>query len=213
MPKSRFPGRRCLPSPESDSTLLSSPAQSPSSSRNINSHEQQANMADGNMDIVFDQEMEFSTSRRMDQFSPKWDRFEDICNLTPLSQASSKASRVQLQGSIRLSGSLRWRSSPITPMPRLGENKVCQEPDSDIVSDILEDETPDILKDTHTPVKGVKVSSPNQKRVTPPHNHLHNLRSSPSPGLKSGRKFVLQSISSFPSLTPYSDPKDSSTAK
>lgn len=90
---------------------------------------------------------------------------------------------------------------------------MCQEDDSDIGYEILDDDTPDILKDTHTPIKSVKASSSNQKRVSPPYNHLHNLRSTPSPALRSGRKFVLQSISSLPSLSPHSDPKDSSSTK
>ncbi|PIA42520.1 hypothetical protein AQUCO_02000165v1 [Aquilegia coerulea] len=225
---SRLPGRRFLPSPESETNHLSLYAKSPGSTRYVFTHERRSKMGDGNLDIVFDQEVEFSTTGRIDQFSPRWDGFEDICDLTPLPQTSSKAkailspsnsrdsgkvSQIQLQGSVRLSGSLRWRSSPITPTPQLGESKLRQEPDSDVGCAILEDDTPDILKDTHTPIKTVKASSPNQKRVSPPHNHLHNLRSSPSPGLKSGRKFVLQSISSFPPLTPYSDPKDCSSKK
>ncbi|KAL5698093.1 hypothetical protein ACHQM5_029172 [Ranunculus cassubicifolius] len=208
--KSQFPARRYLPSPESDTNISSS--QSPNSPRRI----------DLNNHIVFDQEVEFSATGRMDQFSPKWDRFEDICSLTPLSSKAASPSnnnsgqgRVQLQGSIRLSGSLRWRSSPITPLPRLGESKVqIGEPDSEPGYDILEDDTPDILKESRTPIKAVKVSSPNQKRVSPPCSHLNSLGSSrSSPGLKSGRKFVLQSISSFPPLTPYVDPKDNNAHK
>ncbi|OVA15531.1 CRC domain [Macleaya cordata] len=50
-----------------------------------------------------------------------------------------------------------------------------------------EDETPEILKSNSSPVSSVKTSSPNRKRVSPPHG-------------RSTRKLVLQSIPSFPSL-------------
>ncbi|KAF9613228.1 hypothetical protein IFM89_006329 [Coptis chinensis] len=212
VPKSRFLGR-CLPSPESDTR----------SPGNLKPHSTRSTTGEGRLDIGFGQEFEYSVTGRLN-FSPRWDGLEDIYNLTPLAQPPmnstdisspshsrecAKVSQVQLQGSVRLSGSLCWRTSPITPRPQLSGSKLCHESDSDIGYEILEDDTPDILKDTHTPIKAVKASSPNQKRVSPPNTHLHSLRSSSSPGLRSGRKFVLQSISSFPSLTPYSDPKDS----
>ncbi|KAF9590102.1 hypothetical protein IFM89_030850 [Coptis chinensis] len=53
-------------------------------------------------------------------------------------------------------------------MNALGGSKLRQYFDSDIGYDFLEDDTPDILKDTHTPIKAVKASFPNQKRVSPP---------------------------------------------
>lgn len=100
-------------------------------------------------------------------------------------------------------GSLRWRSSPITPMTKLGETKSlqCLESDSKL-PDILEDETPEVLKEASTPTKSVKTSSPKQKRVSPPHSHLRGLGSSSSGGLRIGRKFILKAVPSFPPLTP-----------
>jgi hypothetical protein len=53
---------------------------------------------------------------------------------------------------------------------------------------------PDILKEASSPGI-VKTSSPNGKRVSPPHNAL-----SISPNRKGGRKLILKSIPSFPSL-------------
>ena len=106
--------------------------------------------------------------------------------------------------------SLRWHSSPIRPMSPLDGTKRLQGLDSDGgLYDILEDDTPEILKDTSTPIKSVKASSPNGKRVSPPHN-LHQLGSSSSGPLKSGCKFTLKAVPSFPPLTPCIDTKGSS---
>lgn len=55
---------------------------------------------------------------------------------------------------------------------------------------------PDILKEADSPSSGVKTTSPNGKRVSPPHSAL-----SISPNRKGGRKLILKSIPSFPSLT------------
>lgn len=55
---------------------------------------------------------------------------------------------------------------------------------------------PDVLKEADSPSSRVKTTSPNGKRVSPPHNAL-----SISPNRKGGRKLILKSIPSFPSLT------------
>ncbi|CAL5066852.1 unnamed protein product [Urochloa decumbens] len=60
----------------------------------------------------------------------------------------------------------------------------------------VDEEMPDILKEANSPSSGVKTTSPNGKRVSPPHNAL-----SISPNRKGGRKLILKSIPSFPSLT------------
>ncbi|XP_068635141.1 protein tesmin/TSO1-like CXC 2 [Aristolochia californica] len=62
-----------------------------------------------------------------------------------------------------------------------------------------ENETPEILRADCSPVSGVKKASPNSKRVSPPHN---GLGLGFSPGKRSGRKLILQSIPSLPALTP-----------
>lgn len=62
---------------------------------------------------------------------------------------------------------------------------------------VREDEMPDFLSSPTTGIKSSS-SSPNGKRVSPP----HSMGSSMSPGLRSSRKLILQSIPSFPSLTP-----------
>ncbi|KAF9677624.1 hypothetical protein SADUNF_Sadunf08G0127000 [Salix dunnii] len=63
---------------------------------------------------------------------------------------------------------------------------------------VPEDEIPEILRENHSPSSGIKTSSPNSKRVSPPQSNLET-----SPGRRSGRKLILQSIPSFPSLTPH----------
>ncbi|XP_070042355.1 protein tesmin/TSO1-like CXC 2 isoform X2 [Nicotiana tomentosiformis] len=69
---------------------------------------------------------------------------------------------------------------------------------------VEEDEImPEILQGTKSPVSGIKTASPNRKRVSPPHCDYGNSHShSHSPGRRSSRKLILQSIPSFPSLTP-----------
>ncbi|PSS01423.1 CRC domain-containing protein [Actinidia chinensis var. chinensis] len=64
------------------------------------------------------------------------------------------------------------------------------------IQDVQEDEMPEILQGDSSPISGVK-SSPNSKRVSPPHTDFGS-----SPGRRSSRKLILQSIPSFPSLTP-----------
>ncbi|KAK4790663.1 hypothetical protein SAY86_017967 [Trapa natans] len=60
-----------------------------------------------------------------------------------------------------------------------------------------EDEMPEILRGSTTPNADIKTASPNRKRVSPPHGELDS-----SPSLRSSRRLILQSIPSFPSLTP-----------
>ncbi|XP_040985882.1 protein tesmin/TSO1-like CXC 3 isoform X1 [Juglans microcarpa x Juglans regia] len=62
---------------------------------------------------------------------------------------------------------------------------------------VPEDEMPEILCGDSSPSTGIKSASPNSKRVSPPHGDFGS-----SPSRRSGRKLILQSIPSFPSLTP-----------
>ncbi|ONK66518.1 uncharacterized protein A4U43_C06F9030 [Asparagus officinalis] len=161
-------------------------------------------------------------TEKVDPFSPGWDVFSDIYNLSPLlktsvspsagsSSAASKTREHKIfkfpQGSTKISlGSLRWHNSPITPIPEFEESEFVRESDSNSgVPCNQEDDTPDILKETRSPIKMVKSSSPNSKRVSPPHRILCSTSESPPPsGLRNVRKFILQSMPAFPPLTPYS---------
>jgi len=66
---------------------------------------------------------------------------------------------------------------------------------SKVAGSAIDEEMPDILKEADSPNNCVKTTSPNGKRVSPPHNAL-----SISPSRKGGRKLILKSIPSFPSL-------------
>ncbi|XP_011073450.1 protein tesmin/TSO1-like CXC 2 isoform X3 [Sesamum indicum] len=76
------------------------------------------------------------------------------------------------------------KSSFFPPPPKFDKHFDC----------VMEDEVPEFLQGG-SPVGGIKSSSPNQKRVSPPQ------RMETSPGLRSSRKLILRSIPSFPSLT------------
>ncbi|KAI5556308.1 hypothetical protein BDE02_18G025400 [Populus trichocarpa] len=183
------------------------------------------------LDVVsHSQELDYNITEAMGQFSPRFNELADFSDHTPLpnpspimmASSSSKTrdtaiiSQVCLypgSGRLSSSGSLQWRSSPITPMTRLGETKT-QALDSGCgLYDILEDGTPEIFKESPTPVTSVKASSPHKKGVSPPRGHIQEFQSSSSAGLKSGRKFVLKSVPSFPPLTPCIDPKDRTQQK
>ncbi|KAF3965267.1 hypothetical protein CMV_010525 [Castanea mollissima] len=158
----------------------------------------------------------------IEQFSPTWKGLADIRNLAPCSGAlmfassnirdCSKVSQTKLQRGSSIqpqAGSLQWNYSPVILTPQLCDSKGSHELTSDSAPcDIMEDEDmPEILKDTSTPLKAVKASSPNQKQVMPPHYRSDSQRSSSPHGMRSVRKFILQTMPAFPPLTPYSNSK------
>ncbi|KAF9681212.1 hypothetical protein SADUNF_Sadunf06G0201900 [Salix dunnii] len=230
-PKSRLlPGRYVLSS-ESDFSMLPSYAKSLSSPSNSHGNDMLPNTSKTLEIAILGQELDYNITEITGEFSPQFDGLADFSDHTPLlnpssimmaSSASSKTrdkanvSQPQVYpGSARLSSgsSLCWRSSPITPMTRLGETKN-EAQDSDCgLCDILEDDTPELLKDSSAPITSVKSSSPNKKRVSPPQSHIQESQSSSSAGLKSGRKFILKSVPSFPPLTPCLDSKDCTRQK
>lgn len=218
--KSQLPAKY-YPSPESGASVSPS-FETPNSPIDSSSSSIFAKETEGTLSLVPDNQDLRSHPVLADSFSPGWDRFPDICNFSPLGNPSPlgsspsaapksrepKALHAKLfAGSGRLSiSSNRWRNSPVTPLPQLGEGKFVIGPDTDSgMHPNHDDETPEILKDTCSPIVAVKASSPNQKRVSPPHKHLNEMRSSlsSSPATRSGRKFILQSVPSFPPLTPY----------
>ncbi|KAK8602061.1 hypothetical protein V6N13_058277 [Hibiscus sabdariffa] len=216
---SRLLSRRCLPSPESDLTILSH-SKSPRSPRTSDSNDMCLDTSKEKLDIE-----SYCEGISYNNVVALADEFHQ----TPLpnhpsiaiGSSSSKAreltnlSRFQLDprsGSLTSGGSLHWHSPPITPMSPLDENKNLQglDPADGGLFDILEDDMPEILKGTSMAIMPVKAGSPNGKRVSPPHN-LHQLGSSSSGPLRSGRKFILKAVPSFPPLTPCIDSKSSST--
>ncbi|KAL5167857.1 Protein tesmin/TSO1-like CXC 2 [Glycine soja] len=63
---------------------------------------------------------------------------------------------------------------------------------------VPDEEMPDILRGDTSPITCIKTSSPNGKRISSPNCDLGL-----SPSRRGGRKLILQSIPSFPSLTPF----------
>lgn len=217
-PISQFLSRRYRPSPDSDLSFLSSndKTKSPprdSGRRDVLLEASEELLDEGSYDGQADNNIGIvdSTSSRRDSVPnmPHLTRRPDT-SMPMISSTSFRrrdcrnASQNQLhRGSNRLSSnSMHRHGSPHTPMTRLGgEAKSRQALVSGNVQlvDILEDETP------------VKVSSPNKKRVSPPHSHIFELGSGSSGKLKSGRKFILKSVPSFPPLTPCIDSKRSNS--
>ncbi|KAL6292047.1 hypothetical protein ACE6H2_000189 [Prunus campanulata] len=95
--------------------------------------------------------------------------------------------------------SIGGSSSGLYTSQKLGKPNILR-PESKFERDsqtVPEDEMPEILQGDGSPSTGVKTASPNSKRVCPPNSDF-----GPSPGRRTGRKLILQSIPSFPSLTP-----------
>lgn len=68
---------------------------------------------------------------------------------------------------------------------------------------IPEDNPPEILREKGPAASTVKSTSPNSKRISPPHNKI-----GPSSTWRRSRKLILRSIPSFPSLTSIQDFSD-----
>lgn len=213
--KSRHSSGKYLPSPESDINMFPSHANYTMSSKSSQSSHAHMETSEMLGTASYDLQMVCHNENVPDQSSPPFN------SVTIMSSASSFSSRetewidvsksgFSSHGCFRqLSGSsLRWRSSPITPRTNLGESQYmqCLESDSRLF-DILEDDTPDVLMEASTPIKSGKANSPIQKRVSPLPGHVRRIVSSSSGGLRSGRKFILQSVPSFPPLTPCVDSK------
>lgn len=159
-------------------------------------------------------------------YSPSWEGLCAISNLTPLSHPCSsmkvssassslrntKISQSHLQSSkLQSSGTGRFKvgRSPVIFTPQVYESKGPYQLSSDDAScERTYDDAPEILKEASYTTKVVKASSPNQKRVSPPQSRAKKVHSSSPRGLRSGRKFILQAVPSFPPLSPYTDSKD-----
>ncbi|KAF2303868.1 hypothetical protein GH714_023989 [Hevea brasiliensis] len=188
--KSRFNSSRYVPSPQSDFSILPSYAKSTRSPRNSHNNNMIPETSEEILDIdTCGQGMDYNVADMMNQISPRHNALENICDLTPFQNPS-------MTGASSASSKARdWAGG--------SGLQLCPE----------EDDTPEILKEASTPVTSVKASSPNKKRVSPPHKHIQDLRSSSSGGLKSGRKFILKAVPSFPPLTPCIDSKGSKNEK
>ncbi|KAJ6758556.1 PROTEIN TESMIN/TSO1-LIKE CXC 4 [Salix koriyanagi] len=139
-PKSRLlPGRYVLSS-ESDHSMQPSYSKSTSSSSNSHGNDKVCKTSK-TLDVVsLSQELDYSITETMGQFSPQFDELADSSDHTPLrnpspitmASSSSKMRDMAIISQLRLypgnghlssGGTLHWRSSPITPLTRLGETK------------------------------------------------------------------------------------------
>ena len=225
-PKSRFLSIRYQPSPESDPSILASHEKSTQSPpRDLDESDILLETCDLLNEGSHDWQVDYDVGR-VGSVSSRCDAVPNMRDLTQLSDTPPLAmfSSTQLRRKdyrnapqnqlshgidhLSSSGSLHWHGSPLTPMTTLSGTKTSQGLNLDSgsgLNDILENETP------------VKLSSPNKKRVSPPHSHSHNriheLGSGSSGGLRSGRKFILKSVPSFPPLTPCVDSKGGTTTR
>ncbi|OWM86684.1 hypothetical protein CDL15_Pgr015720 [Punica granatum] len=226
-PKSRLPLPKILSSPGSDiTTLLSVESKHSGDADSSIMQISSAGTLESGMNNCI---TERSCREMVDGFSPRRDSLLNLSHLTPrlahpvvTSSSSSSSSSSKARNSISTRGSrivlvsksgqepsssrtsLQGRISPITPITDvLLNNKSGKDLNSSTRhSGVSEDDTPEILKEASTPTKSINVSSPNRKRVSPPHSWA---RSSSSVCLKSGRKFILKAVPSFPPLTPCID--------
>ncbi|KAK8962895.1 hypothetical protein KSP40_PGU019818 [Platanthera guangdongensis] len=176
------------PSPESNFTALSS-LESPTSTMNPKIKSVQSKNGEEPLSITSNQQFDFSSGSMIDSLSPPWNGFAGLDHICPPSGPSPthcvSSSTSRTGQATAYEG--KFVSKPVTSGPEYN----------------LADENSEFLRDDYSPIDTVKVSSPNKKRVSPPQKKFLEAGSSFSPGLKSGRKYVLHSISQFPSLTPY----------
>ncbi|KAI5060023.1 hypothetical protein GOP47_0024443 [Adiantum capillus-veneris] len=153
------------------------------------------------------------------ELSPSGD--EQICNELTITnkarQQSSKFSSLTSPLSHQQSSQcLTPAHMQDTPQTRTPYSAVCGVDNKPLCEDskaygpqVMEDDgTPEFLKDPepdYLPVCLLNSSSPKHKRVSPPHHHAMreaSHRGLQSPGLRSSRKFILQSIPALPP-TPF----------
>ncbi|KAL6965962.1 hypothetical protein U1Q18_047777 [Sarracenia purpurea var. burkii] len=220
--RSQFSTRRCLPIPGSNFTFfLKSPAfPEPSENHDILLKAQK----DSQGIVSCHQKLEGSNAETMNESTQTHERLPNGRDLSTLPNPPSTAMRYsasRISDTTTISGaqfcpgnghlssvsSLHWHSS--APVAQFGGTKNLQAVESDEkLHDTLEDNMPEILKDTLIPLDAVRFRSPNKKRVSPPHSQLYELGSSSSAGLRNGLKFVLQAVPSFRPLTPCIDSRD-----
>lgn len=215
--QSWFTSGRYLSSPESGQVNTAayglSPG-SPRSSKNPGIH--QETTADILDLVTSDQEFNYGNAKLANEISPGFHvtgNMDDLLALPKSQDWASNSGGQLIPQTVHFQSThlLCWRNSPMAHMTQFdgsGMNTL-ELLDSDKKPYVMEDDTPEILKDSSKPQIGVKVSSPNKKRVSPPYRHLNEISSSSSRGgLKTGRKFILRAVPSFPPLTPCIQSKD-----
>ncbi|KAJ8531333.1 hypothetical protein K7X08_026767 [Anisodus acutangulus] len=215
--KSWFTSGRYISSPESGQANTAAYGLSPGSPRSSKKHDiDQETTDDIILDLVtFDQEFH-GNAKLANEISPGFHVTGNMDYLMALPNSQDWASNsggqlIPQTVHFQSTRPLCWHNSPMTPMTQFDGSGMHALGllDSNKKAYVMEDDTPEILKDSSIPQNGVKVNSPNKKRISPPHRHLNELGSSSSGGgLKTGRKFILLAVPSFPPLTPCIESKD-----
>lgn len=137
-------------------------------------------------------------SEKVVEFSSKHDSLGSSYHLPPLLGGGRLPSRfLWQQGSLATPGIVSG-----------GENSRQDDKSGSKVYEILDDDAPGVLKDVHSPTKPVIISSPSQKRVSSPHKQVKERRLTSSTALRSGGKFILKAVPSFPPSIPCTMPRD-----
>ncbi|KAM3378887.1 hypothetical protein P3S68_011300 [Capsicum galapagoense] len=214
--KTWFTSGRYVSSPESGQANTEAYGLSPGSPRSSKNHDIDQETTDDILDIVpFDQE-NHGNAKLANEISPGFhvtDNADDLLALPNSQDWASNSDNQLIPQTVHFQSTplLCWRNSPMTPMTQFDGSgmNVLELLDSNKKPYVMEDDTPEILKESSIPQNGVKVNSPNKKRISPPHRHLNELGATSSGGgLKTGRKFILRAVPSFPPLTPCIESKD-----
>ncbi|KAM3282178.1 hypothetical protein P3S67_025823 [Capsicum chacoense] len=214
--KTWFTSGRYVSSPESGQANTAAYGLSPGSPRSSKNHDIDQETTDDILDIVpFDQE-NHGNAKLANEISPGFhvtDNTDDLLALPNSQDWASNSDNQLIPQTVHFQSTplLCWRNSPMTPMTQFDGSgmNVLELLDSNKKPYVMEDDTPEILKESSIPQNGVKVNSPNKKRISPPHRHLNELGATSSGGgLKTGRKFILRAVPSFPPLTPCIECKD-----
>lgn len=216
---SEFSARRHLPLHESDLSLK------PNCRGSLGNTDDHSVLVKSSTKGVVSSHSEFDCGNAdtVDTFSPTY-RHRDVGNSSRILESQDQL--LFESGDLSSVSSLdRCGSSFTTLIGKFGSAKLFKADFEEKLDNVLEDATPEVLQD---PINAEKVSSPNKKRVSPPRIQVsspNKKRVSPpricgmrqlgssfsSAGLKSGRKFILRALPSFPPLTPCIDGKDSSS--
>ncbi|KDP23641.1 hypothetical protein JCGZ_23474 [Jatropha curcas] len=122
---------------------------------------------------------------------------EQHANLPELSESARSSIKLPMTFSGKLSRSLPviGTSTQLCSSQNPGTDLFCQPKFETHLQAIPEEETPEILTSNRSAASVVKSTSPNCKRVSPPHHGFGS-----SANWRGGRKLILRSVPPFPSL-------------
>ncbi|KAK7384740.1 hypothetical protein VNO78_30441 [Psophocarpus tetragonolobus] len=203
----------CLHSPGSDVNMFASSANYTKSSENFHSTHALLQTSEMLGTAPYDPQIERNNVMLLHPTPPLFNSVQSGASLASFVNEWRNISQSQLPGEFinQLLGSdnsLNWHSSSSshTPNTAVGEAQYLLCPESSD-SRLFKNEIPDILKEVSTPVISVKVNSPTQKRISPPQSRQYGIGSSSSGGFRNSRKFILEGVPNFPSLSPCVDSK------